>query len=184
MCYGRYNYVLQRMCYKTTYMCNTKDQHDQQQHEYQQELIYLGLCSWQSVIGFLIMLITITIWLAKQIMSSYSRLIERQRYTWSTNVLHALLIWTISPFLAIYFSTYFQKERVFFVVGCSPQQYLLDSLQHWLSCVSCLSMPIPELRWLRHWIWKQWTFHEYLESTAHLGWKQSALSCGLTHDII
>ncbi len=23
-------------------------------------------------------------------------------------------------------------------------------------------------------IWKQWTFHEYLESTAHLGWKQSA----------
>ncbi len=28
---------------------------------------------------------------------------------------------------------------ILFVVGCSRRQYLPDSLQHWLGCVSCLS---------------------------------------------
>ncbi len=61
-------------------------------------------------------------------------------------------------------------------------QFLLpDSLQQWLGCVSCFSMSIPALRWLCHRIWKPWTFHEYLESTAHLGSKQSAPSW---HNII
>ncbi len=74
----------------------------------------------------------------------------------------------------------------FFVVGCSLWQYLLDSLLHWLGCVSCFSMPIPALRWLCHWIWKQSTFHEYLESTAHLGWTQSVPKLGSDtwHNII
>ncbi len=111
--------------------------------------------------------------------------------------LHSTVNWTsspstinVTPFSTSGVNTNTTKNKLsqirwsdVFVVGCSRRQYLPDSLQHWLSCASCFSIPIPALRWLHHQIWKQSTFYEYRESTAHLGWKHSDPSWGLTHDI-